>query len=144
MYLNAGFAINSARFASLDVQSKIRELSRRARGQTEPDSSERIASNMRGHFVLKDGVAHFSQLSFGVPGALIQLTGTYGLRNEELNFVGAARLDAKLSEMTTGIASKLLKVVDPFFRKDGATVIPIKIEGTRSDPHFGLNLKFPK
>jgi hypothetical protein len=36
------------------------------------------------------------------------------LRGEQLNFVGEARLDPKLSEMTTGVASKLLKVVGPF------------------------------
>jgi hypothetical protein len=140
--LSANFSIQSARFTSADVQQKIRELSRRARGETEPDSSEKIASNMKGRFVLKDGVAHFSQLSFEVPGALIQLTGSYGLRSEQMNFVGSARLEAKLSQMTTGIKSKLLKVVDPFFRKDGATVIPIKIAGTRTSPRFGLNIKF--
>jgi hypothetical protein len=144
MNLSASFSILSARFANLDVQQKIRELSQRARGQTEANDAEKIASNMKGRFVLKNGVASFSQLSFGVPGAVIQLTGTYGLRSEQLNFVGAVRLDAKLSEMTTGLKSKLLKVVDPFFRKDGATVIPIKIEGTRSSPSFGLNLKFGK
>jgi hypothetical protein len=144
MNLAASFSILSVRFANLDVQQKIRALSQRARGQTEANDSEKIASNMKGRFVLKNGVASFSQLSFGVPGALIQLTGTYGLRSEQLNFVGAARLDAKLSEMTTGIKSKLLKVVDPFFRKDGVTVIPIKIEGTRSSPSFGLNIKFGK
>jgi hypothetical protein len=142
IYISAGFSIQSARFANLDVQQKIHELSRRARGQTEPDSSEKIASNMKGRFELKDGVARFSQLSFGVPGALIQLTGSYGLRSEQLNFVGEARLDAKLSQMTTGVASRLLKVVDPFFRKNGATVIPIKIEGTRAQPHVSLNFKF--
>jgi hypothetical protein len=64
------------------------------------------------------------------------------LRSEQLNFVGEARLDAKLSQMTTGVASRLLKVVDPFFRKNGATVIPIKIEGTRAQPHVSLNFKF--
>jgi hypothetical protein len=144
MNLSASFSILSARFANLDVQQKIRELSQRARGQTEANDAEKIASNMKGRFVLKNGVASFSQLSFGVPGAVIQLTGTYGLRSEQLNFVGAVRLDAKLSEMTTGLKSKLLKVVDPFFRKDGATVIPIKIEGTRSSPSFGLNIKFGK
>jgi hypothetical protein len=43
--------------------------------------------------------------------------------------------------MTTGWKSLLLKAVDPFFKKDGAgAVLPIKITGTKSDPHFGLNL----
>ena len=49
-------------------------------------------------------------------------------------------LDAKLSQMTTGWKSVLLKPVDPFFSKDGAgTEIPVKITGTESAPHFGLD-----
>jgi hypothetical protein len=31
--------------------------------------------------------------------------------------------------------------VDPLFRKDGRTVIPIKIGGSRNDPSFGLDAK---
>ena len=35
----------------------------------------------------------------------------------------------------------MLKVVDPLFRKDGRTVIPIKISGTRNEPSFGLDAR---
>jgi hypothetical protein len=43
--------------------------------------------------------------------------------------------------MTTGWKSLLLKPIDPFFSKDGAgTEIPIRITGTQSEPHFGLDL----
>jgi len=50
------------------------------------------------------------------------------------------RLDAKLSQMTTGWKSILLKAVDPFFSKHGAgTQVPFKVTGTRSEPHFGLD-----
>ena len=42
--------------------------------------------------------------------------------------------------MTTGWKSILLKPVDPFFSKDGVgTEIPIRITGTESEPHFGLD-----
>ncbi|HME09580.1 MAG TPA: hypothetical protein VKG25_21155, partial [Bryobacteraceae bacterium] len=76
--------------------------------------------------------------SFAVPGALIALDGVYGLRDEAVNFEGTAQMDAKLSEMTNGKKRLFLKIVDPFFRKDGKTVIPIRITGTRSQPSFGL------
>jgi hypothetical protein len=34
----------------------------------------------------------------------------------------------------------LLKPVDRFFSKDGAgTEIPVKITGTKSEPHFGVD-----
>jgi hypothetical protein len=31
--------------------------------------------------------------------------------------------------------------VDPLFRKNGRTVVPIKISGRRSQPEFGLDAK---
>ena len=54
-------------------------------------------------------------------------------------------MDAKVSQMTTGFKSFLLKAADPFFRKQGAgAVIPIKITGTRDKPSFGLELRRKK
>ena len=45
------------------------------------------------------------------------------------------------AQTVTGIKSLLLKVVDPLFRrKGGGSAIPIKIEGTRADPKFGLDM----
>ena len=74
-----------------------------------------------------------------MPGVRISLNGTYGLLDERLDFQGTARLDAKLSETTTGIKSFLLKAIDPLFaKKNAGAVLPIKISGTRSRSSFGL------
>ena len=35
----------------------------------------------------------------------------------------------------------LLKIADPIFRRDGRTVIPLKVQGSRNDPQFGLDMK---
>ena len=68
------------------------------------------------------------------------MTGDYSLDGRKFDFHGTARLDAKLSQMTTGWKSILLKPVDPFFSKDGAgTEVPIKVTGTESEPRFGLD-----
>jgi hypothetical protein len=48
-------------------------------------------------------------------------------------------MDAKVSETMTGWKSILLMIVDPFFRKEGKTVVPIRIQGTRNAPKFGIN-----
>ena len=48
-------------------------------------------------------------------------------------------MDANVSQTTTGWKSQMLKAADPLFRKDGRTVIPIKISGTRSERSFGLD-----
>ena len=49
-------------------------------------------------------------------------------------------MDAKVSETMTGFKSLLLKMADPIFRKNGRTVIPLRIGGTRNDPQFGLDM----
>jgi len=58
------------------------------------------------------------KLTFDVPGAMCS-QGHYALRREMLAFTGVLYIDAKISETTTGWRSLLLKVVDPFFRKNG-------------------------
>jgi hypothetical protein len=68
------------------------------------------------------------------------MTGDYSLNGQTFDFHGTVRLDATVSQMTTGWKSILLKPVDPFFSKDGAgTEVPIRITGTQSEPHFGLD-----
>jgi hypothetical protein len=71
----------------------------------------------------------------------VELAGRYGLRRETIAFDGALYMDAKISQTMTGFKSLLLKLVDPLFRMNGRTVVPLKIGGTRNDPQFGLDLK---
>jgi len=139
--LDGTFDATSARFSKQDEQQKVDKLSNRARGQTDDAADDSVASDFRGSFRLRDGVMHFTDLGFLVPGASILLNGTYGLADGRIDLSGNARLQAKLSQTTTGFKSFLLKAVDPIFSKKGAgTVLPIKITGTRDSPSFGLNL----
>ena len=95
---------------------------------------------MKGTFSLTHALISFPQLQFRIPGTQVNLTGTYSLDGNEFDFHGKARLDAKLSQMVTGWKSILLKPVDPFFSKNGAgTEIPVKVTGTKSEPHFGVD-----
>jgi AsmA-like C-terminal region len=141
--LDGQFVVSDARFKNGVVQEKVDELSRRARGQKKDDESEgEVVSDLQGRFTLKNSVMTFSRLSFGVPGALIRLAGTYGLSDETMDFHGTLRMQAKLSQTVRGFKSILLKAADPFFSKDGAgAVLPIKITGTRQNPSFGLELR---
>jgi len=83
----------------------------------------------------------FSKLTFGVEGASLVMAGTYNMDSGQLDFRGKLRLDAKLSQTTTGMKSFFLKAVDPLFEgKDGGTVLPIKITGTKGQPKYGLDL----
>ena len=67
----------------------------------------------------------------------------YALKPETLDFKGQLLLDAKISQLTTGFKSLLLKVVDPLFkRKSGSgSAIPIKIGGSPSAPAVGLDVR---
>jgi hypothetical protein len=58
-----------------------------------------------------------------------------------MDFHGQLLLDGKVSETTTGAKSFFLKLVDPFFTKDGGGAsLPIQITGERTDLDIGLDL----
>jgi hypothetical protein len=139
--LDGGFHIVSARFTDFDVQQSIAKLSRKARGLPEVARGPSVVSDLKGRFVMRRGRIAFSRLTFAVPGASVRLAGAYTIRSEQLDFAGTLRLQATVSQTTTGIKRVLLKMVDPFFRKDGAgAVIPIKVAGHRDKPQFGIDL----
>jgi hypothetical protein len=141
--LDGQFWINKARFTNYDVQGKIEELSKRARGKAAEPAKERVASDFQGRFKLGGGRLQLPAVSFDVPGARVELAGNYALKAETLDFKGQLLLDAKISQTTTGWKSLLLKVVDPLFKqKDGnGSAIPIRIGGSRSAPDFGLDVR---
>jgi hypothetical protein len=138
--LNGEFGLANALFTSPDIREKLRALSRRGQGKPQDKDAGSAVSQLKGRFILRDALITFRSLSFEVEGAAVQLNGTYALKTEQLEFHGQLLLDAKLSQTTTGVKSILLKAVDPFFRKEGKTVLPIKITGTRDKPSFGLDL----
>jgi len=139
MRLDGKFDVDNARFGMAGVQSKVNELSGRASGNPEAGATKDVVSDLGGRFKMGGGVIGLQPVQFSVPGAFIQLSGTYDVPTEGLDFRGTARTNAKVSEMTTGVKSFFLKAVDPFFKKQGAgAVIPLRITGTRGKPSFGL------
>jgi hypothetical protein len=139
--LDGRFAIRSAHFTNADAEQKISSLSRLGQGKRGDTEIQNVALDMQGQFVMANGLVKFSRLSFSVPGAGIQLHGNFGLVSQELDFEGEVRLQAKVSQMTTGIKSVLLKAVDPLFARDGAgIVVPIRISGTKTSPTFGIEV----
>jgi hypothetical protein len=141
LVLSGRFGISSAKFTSSSTQSKINSLSEKASGEPGVTSAGDAVSDFNGNFTLADGIMHFSNLQFAVAGAAVRLTGSYDLQGESVDFHGTLRMDAKLSQTTKGAKSILLKFVDPFFAKHGAgALLPIKIQGSRTNPSFGLEL----
>jgi len=146
LQLSGNFEVSDAHFTNEKVQEKVDALSVRSQGKPKlaqkNNVPDKVESDMKGTFDLRNGVFSFSQLNFQIPGTEVNLTGTYSLDGNIFDFRGKARLDAKVSQMVTGWKSILLKPVDPFFSKNGAgTEVPFKITGTKSEPHFGLDFQ---
>jgi len=142
LQLAGDFALEQARFTNFNVQKRISALSQRARGDETPEDGESVVSKLRGRFTLKDAALRFSDLTFAMPGAEVQLAGTYHLQTEALDFAGHLLLDASLRDTTSGFKSVLAAVAQPFFRRPGGgSKLPIRIAGTRAKPQFGLDVK---
>ena len=138
LQLDGVFTIGDASFANPLVQTKINELSRRTQGATQ--KAERVVSQFAGKFTLRASQLSLPHVTFDVPGSAIRLSGQYGLVSEHIDFAGTVFTDARLSEMTTGYKSLLLKPVDLVFKREGGgSAIPIRITGTRGSPAFGLD-----
>jgi hypothetical protein len=138
--LDGNFELSDGRFLRSSIQEKIDTLSRRGQGEPKNEQIDEVVHHMKGVFQLNNEVMTFKSLSFAVPGAAVDLAGNYNLRADVLDFRGALKLQAKVSETMTGWKRWALKPVDPFFEKNGAgTFLRIKVDGTADDPNFGLD-----
>ncbi len=143
MGLDGEFHLSEAQFVSPSIQDKIRSLSVRSQGHpgdVKKTDASTIESAMDGNFTMADAVVDLSALAYKVPGAEIDLKGSYTLQGGALDFAGSAKMDATVSQMVGGWKGLLLKPADHFFKKDGAgTEVPIQISGTREAPQFEVD-----
>lgn len=152
--LQGKFAVDHASLTNPQWQRGAEEVSLRSQGKagaarilTQGQTPAGIPAgpvpvSVHGTFALANQTLTFSKLDCTVPGAEIALTGTYTLDGKELAMTGKARMQAHLSNIVGGWRGKLLRPADPFFARHGAgTEVPIKITGTKSSPHIGLNFR---
>jgi hypothetical protein len=152
LVLQGDFGIANAQYPHESTQRTIDVLSARARGQadkvediddkigSETYDPGRVLSNIKGHVVTTDAVAHLSDVMFDVPGASAKLNGTYKLITHQVDLSGYMHLESELSKTTTGVKSVLLKVMEPFMKKGhhNESVIAIKIGGTYENPTYAV------
>ena len=142
--LDGAFGIDDGTFAKPETQKNVNELSAGARGDKMEDA-ETVLTDLKGQVVLTGGIAKFSDLSFGIPGAKARMHGTYNLLNKKIDLHGLMRVDTKISKTTTGMKSFFLKVMDPLFKKKKkGEIVPVHISGTYEHPQFGLDLTQPQ
>ena len=139
--LSGTFRLNEARFTNVNVQQKINALSRRGKGDETAGNGPSVVSRLSATFTLRGGMLTFSNLSFGVPGAVVQLAGTYDVKHETVDFHGNLLLDATLAETTSGWKAVVGRIAQPLFRRQGGgSKLPIRISGPRDNPAFGLDV----
>jgi hypothetical protein len=138
--LQGDFGIDAASFTLSTTQENVNTLSQVAQGEKDTNPAS-VIENLKGHVVLKDAIATFSDLSFSVPGALAHVHGTYGLLTEQVDLHGTLQVNNKLSKGSKGMKSSLLKLVEPFLKKKNAgEIVPIKVGGTLHHPSYGLDV----
>jgi hypothetical protein len=158
--LEGDFGINDSSFTSQATQQKVDQLSqiaqtdqrqskklienKKAEDKNDGDSSAAppVVSGLQGHVVVNEGTATFSSLSFSIPGAHVQMHGTYSLISDKIDLHGTLKMDSQLSDAAHGTKAAVLKVLNPFFkRKHGGSDVPVKISGDYHHPSFGLDVK---
>jgi hypothetical protein len=141
LQLDGRFQVQQGKFLHSTIQKQIASLSEHAQGQQQNQDGDQVVSQMAGAFHLENAIIRFRELTFGVPGADLDLTGDYNLDSEMLDFGGTLKLEATVSQMVTGWKRSVLKPVDRFFEKDGAgTFLHIHVDGTSRAPKFGVIL----
>lgn len=138
------FSLQQIHFTDPKVQDKVDMLSLRAQGEpkeAKPGAAD-VNSRMEGQFQMAESMIHFSDLSYTLPGARVNLEGVYSMDGQHFDFHGKVLTDASLSQMVASRwKSLLLKTVSPFFsKKGGGAEIPVSISGTKSEPKFGLDV----
>jgi hypothetical protein len=143
MKLNGNFSLDGAAFTSAKIQDYVVQLS--LRGQGDAKEAKRgegtdVRSAMQSDFTMAGGVVTLPDLKYTVPGAEIDLTGTYGVEGSILNFAGTVKTQATISQLVGGWKGVLLKSADRLFKKDGAgTEVHVHFNGTPESPKFGID-----
>ena len=84
--LNGSFDLDSLHFTSGAVQQKVDNMSKRSEGKPnevvnpeEAIKTDDVASGMKGNFRVENGILTLTGLDYSIPGADVQLAGTYAL-----------------------------------------------------------------
>jgi hypothetical protein len=138
LHVAGTFSVPAERVTDQKTEKSLTDFSHRAQGkksgQTDDDSSARAnadaLSSLKGPAQIQDGIASSKHVTFQVPGARADLSGTFNFHDKVVHLVGNLRMDTDISHATTGFKSFLLKPLAPFFKKKNAgALIPVAVTG---------------
>ena len=150
LQVDGSFDIPAERLTSRATEKELSAFSGRARGLKPAEEvstpggqsgSADVLSSLAGRTKIRNGVVSTDRLSFDMPGAGVDLNGTFNLHDLTVHMLGNLRMQADISHVTTGFKSLLLKPLIPFFKKDNAgAVIPIAVTGGPGQYKVSQNL----
>jgi hypothetical protein len=144
LYMEGNFDIPAERLTNQTTEGKLSAFSQRAQGlestdldvvraDQDPTAHSDALSSLNGRAKIRDGIVSTERLTCQMPGAAIDLNGTFNLHDRTVHLLGNLHMESDISHVTTGFKSLLMKPLSPFFKKDNSgTVVPITITGS---PH---------
>jgi hypothetical protein len=154
--IDGTFDMPAERLTNQSTERKLSDFSRRAQNlkstkldaaSDDRDSTEHsnVISSLNGQANIRDGIVSTEHLAFQIPGASVDLSGTFNLRDRTVHMLGNLHMQSDVSQVATGFKSLLLKPLIPFFRKDhSGAVIPIAVTGSPQHYKVSQNLLHQK
>ncbi len=147
--MDGGFDIPAELLTKRPAERKLTAFSLRAEKGSPavdaPAADYGVVSGLGGVVAIRNGVAFTDRLTFLVPGARVNLHGSYDLRNQKAHLLGDLHMESDVSHATTGWKSLLLKPFAPLFKRDGsAAVVPIAITGSPGSYKVSQNILHDK
>ena len=134
LHVTGVFDVPSERITDQQTEKSLTQFSHRAQGKKEsednPSPAADALSSLKGPVRIEDAVAASQRLTFRIPGAQTNLSGTFNFHTKVVHLVGDLRMDTDISHTSTGFKSFLLKPLAPFFKKKNAgALVPIAVTG---------------
>ena len=139
LHITGVFDVPAERVTDKQTEKSLTDFSHRAQGNKPPnpldvESSKRAnadaLSSLKGPAQIQDGIASSKHVSFHIPGAQADLSGTFNFHNKVVHMTGNLRMDTDISHAATGFKSFLLKPLAPFFKKKNVgALVPIAVTG---------------
>jgi hypothetical protein len=142
LHVDGTLNVPAERVSDRDTEKSLSDFSQRvaranparkapdSAGGAGKSSAADVLSAVKGPVQIRDGIASSQHLTFNIPGAQADLSGTFNFHNKEVHLVGNLRMDTDISHTATGFKSFLLKPLAPFFKKKKAgALVPIAVTG---------------
>ena len=141
LILDGSFQVVDGHLRHPAIPAHLDKLIQRSQGHTGNSDAATTTVAMTGMFHLENAGIHFSQLSFGIAWANLDLTGDCNLETDAVNFDGSLKVQPTVSQMVTGWKRLVLRPVDKFLgKKASGSLLSVRVTGTSESPKFDLSL----